>query len=309
MTLETLVPLVLEASIAGTVLAVGLRTRRADVTYLFRNPGRFARSFLSILVIMPLVALALAAALDLHPAVKVALLALAVSPVPPLLPGKALRKGGHRSYVVGLLFATALLSALVVPLAVHLAGLALDLPLRLRARTVAGIVLASVLAPLAAGVAIRSLWPGFAERAARPVGVAATVLLVAACQPMMPALWGAMRALIGNGTLLAIATFAVAGVVAGHLLGGPAREDRVVLALATAARHPTVAISAAAALFPGHGEVAPAVVLYLVVSAVVSAVYLRLAGPRPVRHPPPPQTSVRVSGLSSLDGRRGSSHA
>ena len=287
MTLATLLPLVLKASIAGTVLAVGLRTRREDITDLFRDPGRCARSFLSMLVVMPLVALALAAGLDLHPAVKVALLALAVSPVPPLLPGKAIRKGGRGSYVVGLLFATALLSVVVVPLAVHLAGLALDLPLRLPAKTVAGIVLSSVLAPLVAGVAVRALWPAFAERAARPVGVAATVLLVAACQPMMPALWGAMGALVGNGTLLAIAAFAVTGLAAGHLLGGPAREDRVVLALSTAARHPTVAISVAMALVPGHRAVVPAVVLYLLVSGVASAVYLRLAGTGPRSVPGP----------------------
>jgi BASS family bile acid:Na+ symporter len=288
MTLATLLPLLLKASTAGTVLAVGLRTRREDVTDVFRDRGRFARSFLSILVVMPVLALALATAMNLHPAVKVALMGLAVSPVPPLLPGKALRKGGRGSYMVGLLFITALLSILVVPLAVYLVGQALDVPLRLRAATVGGIVLASVLAPLVAGAAIRSAWPAFAERAARPVGVAATVLLVVACQPLMAGLWGAMGALIGNGTLLALVAFAVTGLAAGHLLGGPAREDRVVLALATAARHPMVAISAAAALFPGHREVVPAVALYLLVSAVASAVYLRLAGPRRVPEPSAP---------------------
>ena len=50
MTLAALLPLVLKASIAGTVLAVGLRTRRQDVLSLFRDPDKLARSFLSMLV-------------------------------------------------------------------------------------------------------------------------------------------------------------------------------------------------------------------------------------------------------------------
>jgi BASS family bile acid:Na+ symporter len=280
MTLATLLPLVLKLSIAGTVLSVALDFRRQDVTYLFRDPGKFARSFLSIFVIMPVVALALAAVLDLHPAVRVALLGLALSPVPPMLPGKELRAGGRGSYVVGLLFATALLSIAIVPVGVHLAGEAIGIPRALGARAVGGIVLASVLAPLVVGVAIRSLWPVAAERVARPVGVLATVLLAACCLPLLPSLAGAMGPLIGNGTLLAIIVFAAVGLTVGHLLGGPGREDRVVLALSTAGRHPMVAIAVAMALFPGHREVVPAVLLYLFVAGVVSALYIKRAGSR-----------------------------
>ncbi|HEX6041530.1 hypothetical protein [Longimicrobium sp.] len=44
MTVAELLLLVLTVSIAGTVPAVGLRTRREDVMYLFRDAGTFARS-------------------------------------------------------------------------------------------------------------------------------------------------------------------------------------------------------------------------------------------------------------------------
>ncbi|HYR06652.1 MAG TPA: hypothetical protein VEQ60_02710 [Longimicrobium sp.] len=309
MTLATLLPLVLKASIAGTVLAVGMRTRREDVLSLFRDPDNLARSFLSMLVLMPMLALAMAAALPLHPAVEVALVGLAVSPVPPLLPGKELKAGGRASYVVGLLFATALVSIVTVPLAVHLVGGLSGAPRSLAAGRIAGVVLASVVVPLLLGVAVRALAPALAERAARPVVLVSTVLLAAGFLPLLPTLWRPMLALVGNGTLLAIAAFAGAGLATGHLLGGREREDRVVLALSTAARHPMVAIAAATALFPGHREVAPAVLLYLLVSGLVSAVYLRRTTPAPVRHAPPPRPRVRVSELSSLDGGRGSSPA
>lgn len=314
MPLATLLPLVLQASIAGTVLALGLRTRRHDVLSLFREPGKLARSLLAMLVVMPLLALAMAAALPLHPAVEVALVGLAVSPVPPLLPGKALKAGGRTSYVVGLLFATALVSIATVPLAVHTAGAITGAPRSLAAGRIAGVVLASVLVPLLLGVVIHALAPALAARAVRPVALASTLLLVVGLQPLFPALWQPMLALVGNGTLLAIAAFAGAGLAVGHLLGGRDREDRVVLALSTAARHPMVAIAAATTLFPGHRDVAPAVLLYLLVSALLTAVYLRGTTPAPARHPPqppprPPRPHPRVSELSSLDGKSGSSSA
>ena len=77
-----------------------------------------------MIIIMPLVATVLAAAFDLYPAVKIALIALAgaISPVPPLLPKKQRKAGGRASYAVGLLVAAALLSIVFVPVAVELLG-------------------------------------------------------------------------------------------------------------------------------------------------------------------------------------------
>lgn len=278
-----IVLLVLQASIVLTVLALGLRTRREDVLYLTHESAALTRSLLAMLVVMPLLAVFLAGVFDLRPAIKVALVALAVSPVPPLLPRKQLRAGGHASYAVGLFVATALLSIVTVPLAVHVVGDLTGGHPTLGATAVAKVVMVSVLGPLAVGVALRSMMPGRADRAARIAVLLATVLLVVGCVPLMVELWRPMRALVGNGTLLAIAVFVVAGLIAGHLLGGPAREDRVVLALSTPARHPVVAITTASALLPGHKEVVPAVLLYLLVCVVLSAVYIQLVRRRGAR--------------------------
>ena len=56
-----------------------------------------------------------------------------------------------------------------------------------------------------------------------------------------------MWALIGDGTLLATAIFVVAGLAIGHVMGGRDAEYSRVLALATAYRHPALAVSIAAA--------------------------------------------------------------
>jgi len=278
MTLATLIQLTLKTSIALTVLAVGLRAGRGDARSLFRDRARLARSFLAMDVVMPLVAVALAFAFGLHPAVKVALVTLAVSPVPPLLPKKALRAGGSGSYVVGLLAGSALVAVVAVPAAVLLVGRITGDPRHLPAAAVAKLVSITVLAPLLAGIALRRLAPARAERAAPALAKVATALLAAGCLPILATAWRPVVSLVGNGTLLALGVFAAAGLAAGHLLAGPAREDRVVLALSTASRHPGVAIAAGAAIAPEQKQVFAAVLLYLLVSGVLTAVYLRIAG-------------------------------
>ena len=122
-------------------------------------------------------------------------MALAVSPVPPVLPNKAFKSGGHRGYTMGLLTAISL-----------------------------------------------------------------------------PAVW----ALVGNGSVLAIAAFVVVGLAVGHFLGGPDPEDRMVLAISTATRHPGIAVPIIATATDDAKQAAAAVILYLLVSALVSAPYLKL---------------------------------
>lgn len=60
----------------------------------------------------------------------------------------------------------------------------------------------------------------------------------------------ALVSLIDSGTLAAITAFILAGLAAGHLLGGPKPENRTVLALATVSSHPAVALTTANASFP-----------------------------------------------------------
>src|ERR1051325_2472887 len=82
MNLAALISLGLKVSIVLLVFGLGLRVNAQDTIYLLRRTGLLWRSLLAMNVVMPLVAVALVAAFDLHPAVKLALVALSVSPVP-----------------------------------------------------------------------------------------------------------------------------------------------------------------------------------------------------------------------------------
>jgi bile acid:Na+ symporter, BASS family len=100
------------------------------------------------------------------------------------------------------------------------------------------------------------------------------VLLVGGVLPILFTTWPAIRSLVGNGTLAGIAAFVLIGLVAGHLLGGPEEDGRTLLALSSASRHPGIAMAAAHADFPQQTLVPAAIMLYLIVSAVVSMPYL-----------------------------------
>jgi BASS family bile acid:Na+ symporter len=273
MSSSAIILLAVKASLALTVLGIGLRSTPRDATYLLRHRALLARSFLAMNVLMPLLALWLALVFALHPAVRLALVALALSPVPPFLPNKAVRFGGDGSYVVGLFVAASLAAVVVVPISVSLLGALFGMPFQMRPAVIAKLVGASVLLPIAIGMGIGRLAPAVADRAAGPVTRVATIVLVAALIPLLIASWPAMRSLLGNGTLVAIVVMTLAGLGVGHLLGGPRREHRTVLALATASRHPAVAIVIVTANFPGEKLVAAAVVLAVIVGAIASTPY------------------------------------
>ena len=83
MTLAELTLLAVKASIVFIVVSLGLKARLEDITYLFRRPGLLLRSLLAMNVIMPLFAVLLVTSFAFHRAVEIALVSLAVSPVPP----------------------------------------------------------------------------------------------------------------------------------------------------------------------------------------------------------------------------------
>jgi BASS family bile acid:Na+ symporter len=105
-------------------------------------------------------------------------------------------------------------------------------------------------------------------------------LLIISVLPVLFTQGSAEISLIGNGTLLAIAIFVTVGLIAGNSLGGPNASDRTVLALSTASRHPGIAMAIASTNFPDQKLVLPAILLYLIVNAILSWVFLRWFRPK-----------------------------
>ena len=271
---KQIVMLALQVSIFCTVMGYGLKTTSGDLLYLLRRPGLLVRSLVAVLVFMPVVAVVLTRSFTFTRVVEIALIALAISPLPPLLPGKQIKHGGEAGYGVGLMALLALISIVSVPATLELFARFSGQQFSLPPSAVAQVVLQGVLFPLAVGVVIRAVLPGIAGRLEKPIGLVGKVLLAFGALLLLWAVFPGMKELIGDGTLFAMVIFIVAGLVIGHLLGGPDPENSVVLALATASRHPAIALAIASANFPDQ-RFGAAIVLYLLVNAIVGIPYLK----------------------------------
>ena len=273
MTLQKLIPIVLQVSVLLTVFAIGLRASLPDATYMFRNPGKLVRALLSMNVLMPLFALVLISVFDLTPALRITLVALSLSPIPPLLPNKLVKEGATDSYAIGMLVALALLAIIIVPIGLEIVELVRNVPLGISMSSIAKVVFMTALLPLGIGMAVHFFLPQLAERAAKPVSQIAGIALLLSFFAILIAAAPAIWTLVGNGTVIALAAFVLVGLAIGHLLGGPARENRKSLAISTASRHPGIALALAVANFPQEKLVMAAVLLYLLVNAVFSIPY------------------------------------
>jgi len=257
------------------VLGIGLKATISDAFYLFRRPGQLLRALVAMDVVVPTVAIALAATFPLELPVKIALVTLSLAPLPPTFSKKPLKAGGSVSYTVGLFVAVTLIAVFFIPLALDLISKFTGVPLQMSSASLWILVLESLLLPLIVGVVIHQLAPSVADRAAGPVVTVATVTLLIGVIPILIKVWPVMMSLVGNGTVVVMAVLAVVALAAGHLLGGPDPEDRAALALSSAARHPAIAIAIARVNFPDQKLAPAAVLLYVLVSGIVTVPYLK----------------------------------
>ena len=273
MDLRHIIMLALQVSIMSTVFTFGLKATPIDLLYLIRRPGLLARSLLSVFVIMPLVAVTLVILFNFRPTVEIVLVALAISPVPPLLPRRT-AAGGHSTYGLGLMAILSLVSIVAVPLVLSVLPKIFDRPLAIAPGAIASVILLGALVPLLSGMIVRALLPVLAERIEKPVMLVGKILLPAVILVLVAGALPAMWAALGNGTLFVLVLFTFAGLAVGHVLGGPKPEQSVVLALSTACRHPALALTIASTNFPDQ-QFGPVILLYLIVNVLMGIPYIK----------------------------------
>ena len=276
MNLIEIVVLVLKISLLLTALAYGLKGSPADFLYVLRKPGQLLRSILAMNILMPAVAISMAVFLDLPKLVNVTLIALSVSPLAPIFPKKPLEAGGREAYVTGLMVAAGILSVILIPLTLEIIARAFHKPVAVDTKPIVVTILITVIIPMVVGFAIRHFAPNFTEKIINPLTIFSRVLLIAAVLPILFKTFPVFLQLLGDGTILAIVAFVVIGMLIGHLLGGPEKADRTVLALATASRHPAIAMTLANANLPDHKLVPATLLLYLLINAILALPYLKL---------------------------------
>jgi hypothetical protein len=151
-----LLKLAVQVSIMLTVFGFGLGATVEDVLYLVRHPRKLLISLVSMFIVMPFIALALVLVFDPPQVARVALVALALSPVPPVLLTRQRKAGGRASYGLGLTAAVSILSIVLLPALVAFLGRIMDKPFEMGPAAVAGQVVVAVVLPLAAGMLVRA---------------------------------------------------------------------------------------------------------------------------------------------------------
>lgn len=280
MTLADVITFILKASLFLVVFSLGLRATFKDVTYLVARPVLLFKSILSMNIVMLGFSLAAASIFPLPVPLTIALLGLAMAPVPPILTWKQKQAAGTSSYAISLCVTASFLAVILVPLAIAIADAIFHEGYRMPSIRVVPIVLISVIVPLVLGMLVERFAPAIAARIAQPVAISGTALLILAALPVLfvtlPAVW----VLVGKGLILFLALFTAFGLLVGHVLGGPHARDRVVLALATGTRHPGVAMAIAAYNFPGEKAAVAVVLLHVFIGALVAIPYLKFARKR-----------------------------
>lgn len=271
MSMTMVLLLVLKASVALLIFAVGLDSRWRDLAYLQRRPGVMVRSLLAMYVVVPLLALAVVKVLRLPEGLELALVVLAISAGAPMLPRKLMRFG-NEEYVLSLVVVSSLLAIVTVPVWLLLIGPYFERLNVLDPATVAAVLGKSFLLPLLLGVAGRWWLPDLSARLSdfllKFVGI-----VFSACGLLLLAThWQVVAAVMGP-PILALAGFTVAALAVGHWLGGPSPSDRTALAVTCATRHVGVAMVIAAAT-PGPRTVV-LIVAYMLASALVIIPYMR----------------------------------
>jgi len=273
--------ILLKASIAVLIFAIGMTATTEDIVYLWRRPAQLLKSIIAMYIVMPAVAVLMARTFDLPPRTELALVVLAICAGAPLLPKKLIKLGGDPSFVFSLIVTTSLLAIVTVPASLYLLAEVITFdttavtPLQ-----VAGLIIKTFLVPLGVGMLFRLAAPALSERVGDPLLKIASAVM-ALCALAALAIGFHLVFEVGLPSLIAFAVFTLSAIVIGHLLGGPNPSDRISLAIACASRHIGLALLIAA---NARGQHALAlVVAYLLASAVVSIPYVRWI----TKHRPP----------------------
>ncbi len=252
MSLDRLVNLLVIVTLVEMMVVIGLGVTFADLASVVRNWRLVAKAALANYVGVPAATIGLLLLFQATPLASAGFLVLAVCPGAPYGPPLTGIARGNVAVSVGLMVVLAGSSALLGPLLLSLLLplLAGNEPLNIDAGRMVGTLLATQLAPLCLGLALRQWCPALAGRLRGPATLASKLLNVLTVGGILATQYATLaevpaRALVGMAALLA------ASLAAGWLLGGPGSDNRKAMTLTTALRNVGVGLVIATGSFAG----------------------------------------------------------
>jgi BASS family bile acid:Na+ symporter len=272
--LSNLAVLVFVVSCMGTAgLGLGVRDVVAPLSRVRLVLSAVAANFL----VAPALAYALTAIVPLDDPYAIGLLLLGGAAGAPFLPKLAEFAKGDLAFSVGLMLLLMVGSVAFMPLVLPLMipGLSADPWSILRP------LLVTMLAPLAAGMAVRGGSERWAARVQPVLRVVTNVSMLLVLVLLIGLNFSALLGTFGSGAVAVAVVFVALTTAAGYALGGPAPGTRSVLAVGTGQRNVAAALILATQNFAD-----PGVVVMLLVSTLAGLVVLLLAARRFARVSP-----------------------
>jgi BASS family bile acid:Na+ symporter len=230
-------------------------------------------SLATVLVLVPLAALALLLLLRPVLAVTVGLAVLVSSPAAALMLVSVPKKGGSLADMACLHLSLAALAVVTVPLTLYLFSRALGFEAEVDAFAVARVVGKTVLIPVGAGMLIRAFLPKPADSVGPVLAKVASAALMVLVLVVVAGTYGLLLKL-DAWSYLVMAAVVIASLAIGHVLGPRDAHERTTLAMECAARHPGLAMSIAALNFSPQ-QALPVLVPYMLVFVLLTTIYAK----------------------------------
>jgi len=251
--------------VLSSMVAMGLGLTVAQILAPLRSFRLVSLSLVANFLVMPAVAVGVGKLLRLDESMAIGLLLLGAAAGAPFLPILAQLAKGNLAFAAGLM---------VLLMVVTVGYLPLVLPLLLPGVTVNPLKIAQslfllMLIPLGIALAVNAKAPAFAAKVRPWLGRISSLSLIALVALLVLINLKSVLAVFGTGGILAGLLFIAAGLGTGWLLGGPARDTRLVLGLGTAQRN-----IAAALVVGSQSFTDPNVVVMVVVVAIVGLLIL-----------------------------------
>jgi bile acid:Na+ symporter, BASS family len=257
--------------IITTMLGAGLQVDRERLVETLRQYGLLSKALLANFILVPLVAVLLVRYFHLGPDLSIGIVLMSMAPGVPFLANSAGRAGGGSlSFALTIAFCFAALSVITIPLTISLVlppDQAANVPIAKFLTT----LVAFQLLPLVAGALIGPrLAPELVEKLTKILHLiffaAALVLAVL----IFPLIVDSVSKVYGYGHLLVIAAVGVFSVGIGWLFGGPQREYRRTLSIATLMRNIGLCTLIGTDPVFANSLVLPTIFTYFVITFIIS---------------------------------------
>jgi len=257
----------------------GLQVDRAHLLAVIKNARLLGGALIANFVLVPAFGWLLAKAFRLPPPIATGFLLMAIAPGVPFVLVQVRKKGGSLGLAVALALFLPLLSIVTVPITA-----ALLLPTEAEAQLPLGRFVMTLLlfqvVPLLLGIVVGGRAPGVAQRFGRPLQIVFLLAVVTLLVLLFPTIVRDVGLIYGSGGMLAALCLVVLSAITGWLLGGPASEERRVLAIGTGLRNIGLAALISTSSFT-DSDVAAMVIAYLLaqflVIGIVGAYFTRTA--------------------------------